>query len=222
MSLLAKIFGIRPTVDVMRAALFMEYNPLIGVGTASVQWIPLAVDDDLRPFLIALLYTRILSVHSPARTKLFHIVNDLSSCNINDGGNTGWDFPDWPLELGLGMPVQAIWPWIIRKDPALLSKAKLYQATLQVASKSYGEPNVDLHFTLHLTMAFGQQRILAPAAPLIAITSYVEESDREGCYQLALLLWHINKFYKSPDNIQIGSESVALATAMKAIGGLDT
>lgn len=70
-------------------------------------------------------------------------------------------------------------------------------------------------------MAFGQERILVPASPLIAITSYAESTDQQGHHELAVLLWQVNEFYGSPDRVRIGSESKALAAATTAIRSAD-
>lgn len=195
----------------MRADLFMEYHPLTSTGAAAVEWVPLGSDDpNLRPFLVALLYARILVAHAETRTKLFELVDVISKQNVRDGGHTGFLFPEWMLPIGFGAPEQRIWPWVLVDSPSALSEPKVYNATLQAFSESR-------HFGINLKMVFGQERILAPASVLVAITSYAESTDQEGRYELAVLLWQVNEFYGSPDRVRIGSESKALAAATTAI-----
>lgn len=211
MGFLSKLLRGPAPIDVMRADLFMEYHPLTSTGEAAVQWVPLGSDDpNLRPFLVALLYARILSVHAETRTKLFELVDVISKQNVRDEGHTGFRFPEWILRVGFGAPEQRIWPWALVDSPCALSEPKVYKATLLAFPESR-------YFGINLKMAFCQERILAPASPLIAITSYAESTDQEGRCELAFLLWQVNEFYGSPDRVRIGSESKALAAATTAI-----
>lgn len=211
MGFLSKLLRGRAPIDVMRADLFMEYHPLTSTGEAAVQWVSLGSDDpNLRPFLVALLYARILVAHGETRAKLFELVDGISKQNVRDEGQTGFLFPEWMLPVGFGAPEQRIWPWVLVDSPRALSEPKVYNATLQGFPESRD-------FGINLKMAFGQERILAPASSLIAITSYAESTNQEGCYELAVLLWQVNEFYGSPDRVPIGSESKALAAATIAI-----
>lgn len=211
MGFLSKLLRVPAPIDVMRADLFMEYHPLTSTGEAAVQWVSLGSDDpSLRPFLVALLYARILVAHTETRTKLFELVDVISKQNVRDEGHTGFLFPEWMLAVGFGAPVQRIWPWVLVDSPRVLSEPKVYNATLHAFPESRD-------FGINLKMAFGQERILAPASPLIAITSYAESTDQEGRYELAVLLWQVNEFYGSPNRVRIGSESKALAAATTAI-----
>ncbi|MBI1955652.1 MAG: hypothetical protein HYS38_04595 [Acidobacteria bacterium] len=213
MGILRKIFAPRP-IDVLAANLFMEYRPLTRTGSAAVQWLQIASPDpNLKPFLIALLYGRILYINTETRTKLFWTIDELAKQNVRDEGRTGFLFPDWALDVGFGVPPQTIWPWDLYESPGALSKPKIYKATLQ----SFQAQDQAGYFGIHLTMAFGQDRILAPASLLIAITSYLQSTDQEGCYELAVLLWQINEFYRSPDTVRLGSETEALQAATAAI-----
>ena len=201
-------------VDVLRVDISMEYHPIAGRGSAAVEWIPLASrDPNLRPFLVALLYARILTAHAETRAKLFQTIDEFSKQNVRDEGRTGFPFPRWMLEVGAGAPPQTIWPWDIHDDAGALTKPKLYQATL----RGFQGSNTASYFGIHLKMAFGQERILATASSLLAITSYIESSDQEGCYELALFLWQMNEFYGAPEGVHIGKESEALAFATAAI-----
>jgi hypothetical protein len=213
MGFFKKLLGASAPIDVMRADLFMEYQPLASTGAAVVQWVALASNDPhLRPFLAALLYARILVAHAETRTKLFQVVDAISKQNVRDEGDSGFTFPDWTLPVGFGAPHQRIWPWVLDDDPSTLCEPKVYRATLQAFPRRAAR-----HFGINLKMAWGQERILAPASPLIAITSYAESTDQEGRYELAILLWQINEFYGSPDGVRMGSESNALASATSAI-----
>ena len=78
-------------------------------------------------------------------------------------------------------------------------------------------PSGPPYFGINLEMAFGLERILAPSSPLIAISSFSQTTDQEGRYELALFLWQINVYYRSPDQISIGQEHLALAAATNAI-----
>ena len=214
MGFLGKLLGVPEPIDVMRADLFMEYHPLTSSGTAAVEWVSLGSNDtNLRPFLVALLYARILAVHAETRTKLFKMIDVLSKQNVRDQGHTGFQFPDWTLSVGFGVPEQRIWPWNLCDNPGDLNEPKVYRATLQ----AFPGPATSEHFEIHLKMALGQTRVLAPASPLITITSYAKSTDQEGRYELAVLLWQVNEFYGSPDGVRLGSESKALAAATTAI-----
>ena len=211
MGFLRKLLGVPAPIEVMRADLYMEYHPLTCTGAATVEWVSLGSDDpNLRPFLVALLYARILVAHAETRTKLFELVDVVSKQNVRDEGHTGFLFPQWMLPIGFGAPEQRIWPWTLVDNPRALSVPKVYSATLL----SFPELR---HWGINLKMALGQERILAPASVLIAITSYAQSTDQEGQYELAVLLWQLNEFYGSPDRVRMGSATKALAAATAAI-----
>jgi hypothetical protein len=211
MGFLRKLLGVPAPIEVMRADLYMEYHPLTYTGAATMEWVSLGSDDpNLRPFLVALLYARILVAHAETRTKLFELVDVVSKQNVRDEGYTGFLFPEWMLPIGFGAPEQRIWPWTLVDSPRALSEPKVYSATLLAFPESR-------HWGINLKMALGQERILAPASVLIAITSYAQSTDQEGHYELAVLLWQLNEFYGSPDRVRMGSETKALAAATAAI-----
>jgi hypothetical protein len=214
MSFLRKLFGIPNPIDVMRYDIFMEYNALTGTGSAALEWIPLASNDpNLQPILVVLLYARILGAHKETRAKLFWTIDELSKQNVRNNGQIGFPFPDWTLHVGARVPPQRIWPWELYDSPSSLIKPKVYKATL----KAFQGLKAPGYFGIHLKMALGQERILAPASALIAITSYTQSTDQEGCYELAVLLWKINEFYGSPDRVRVGREHEALSAATAAI-----
>jgi len=198
-------------IEMTRADLFMEYNPLTRTGEAAVQWISLKSDDpDFRLGLIALLYARILVAHAETRAKLFELIDETSKQILLDEGPGNFLFPEWMLHVGLGAGEQRIWPWVLVDSPRVLNKPKVYSATLLSFPES-------TRFAIILKMASGQERILAPASPLIAISSYAQSTGPEDRYRLALLLWQVNQFYGSADRVRMGSESEALAAAITAI-----
>jgi hypothetical protein len=214
--LLRKLFGTRePSVtDVMRMDILMEYRPLEGSGRAAVQWEAIASDDlRLRPWLIALLYGRILAIHEETRDQLFRTIDEISRRNVRDEGQTGFEFPRWTLNVPDNAPSQQIWPWQLHGSSTTLSNPKVYRATL----KAVQDPRAGNYFALHLDMTFGLERVLAPSSALIAIASYADGTDNEGRYELAVVLWQINSFYGEPGAVQVGTEHIALAAATAAM-----
>jgi hypothetical protein len=211
MGYIGNFFSNLHDVDVMRLDISMSYKSLDGIGCAYAEWIPISRDDpNLRPFLICLLYARVLSIDDrESRVHLFGFINEISKSNIRTEGKTGFAFPEWSLNIGHGAPLQNIWPWSFCEKTDFPYKPRVYQATLKASSKGY--------FSIHLKMAIGLEKLLVPSSALIAIYSYCESVDQKGCYELALWLWQINEYYKSPNNISIGSESSALKAATNAI-----
>jgi hypothetical protein len=211
MGILNRLFGSQAPIEAMRANLLMEYHIATRTGSAAVEWVPLASDDsNLRPLLVALLYARILFAHTETRTRLFELVDVVSKQNVRDEGHSGFRFPEWDLPIGLGFPEQRIWPWTLVDNSGALSEPKVYSATLLAFPESR-------QFGINLKMAVGQERLLAPASALIAITSHAQSTDQEGRYELAGLLWQMNEYYGSPDRVHLGSEAEALAAASAAI-----
>jgi len=214
MGFLDKIFGgWRALIDVMRLDIFMDFQPSIGKGSAAVEWVPMRYyDPNLRVFLVCLLYARIISVHAETRSYLFGIIDELSKENVRNGGRTGFPFEDWSIDIGMGAPPQFIWPWDLHESPSTLKIPDVYQATLQASIDS----SKSGLFGINLNMALGRERILAPASPLIAISSFSQSTDQEGVYELAVFLWQINKYYRSPNKITVGTDHLALASAVRA------
>ena len=138
MGFLRRLLGIVSAVEIMRLDLFMEYHVLSGKGSAALEWVPLASKDQrLRPFLVALLYARILGAHAETRDKLFRIIGEVSINNLQDRGFTGFAFPRWMLDVGMGVQIQQIWPWDIMPNPSFLTTPKVYRATM------YGTKTMD-------------------------------------------------------------------------------
>ena len=69
-----------------------------------------------------------------------------------------------------------------------------------------------------LKSLWARKGILAPASPLIGISSYAQSADQTAVITTCtLLLWQVNQCYGSPDQVRVGSESEALAAATTAI-----
>ncbi len=201
-------------VELLRLHLHMHYNPVLSRGVAALDWEFLAPrNDDLKAFVVVLLYARILVVHDETRTQLLQVVDELSKQNIRDGGKTGFQFREWTFRAGPGAPDQRIWPWQLSKDPLSVRDSKAYTATLLGFT---GGPLAG-RFGINLDMAWGQERVLAPSSALLAISSYAESTDAQGRYELALFLWQISEYYRSPDRVRIGSEPIALKAASDAL-----
>ena len=214
MGLFRRLSGRPEPVKVMRLDLFMGYMPLWGCGSAAIEWVPLASSDlGFRPALVALLYARIVGAHAETREKLFDLASEIGKQNVRDQGKTGYHFPDWKLTPGFGAPPQTIWPWGFVGNRNALQDPAVYRATL-LAITHPGSPD---YFAIHLDMAFGQERILAPSSVLVAMTGFSEASDNEGRYALGALLWQMNEFYGSPAKVSVGQEGVALMAATQAI-----
>lgn len=214
MGIFRKLFGANDGIDIMRVDIYMDYRSRLSFGNSMVEWTPLNhYHPDLRLSLVVLHYARILCVHSETRSELYNLINDISKQNVLDKGQSGFQFPDWNIDPGMGVPEQKIWPWDIYSTKVMLQNPKIYSATL----RAIPETDVQRHFQIHLKMAFGLERILAPSSVLILITSFLENADNELNYELALWLWQINEFYRTPNSIRRGSESKALIVAENAI-----
>jgi len=208
MGFLASLFGDTKNVGVMRLDISMDHSSMLRTGVCTVKWVPLASEDwRLRPILVALLYCRILSVQKETAQHLMDMVGKVSIQNVRTEGATGFDFPIWAPEFGLGVGTQTIWPWEITQS-SCSSDAKVYRATLKSAPPRW---------LIHLDMAFGLERILAPASALIAIRTFATTSDQEGVYELATMLWLINEYYGTSQKVRPGRESDAVLYAMEKL-----
>jgi Zn finger protein HypA/HybF involved in hydrogenase expression len=77
-----------------------------------------------------------------------------------------------------------------------------------------GNPTSKIKFGISVKLAIGQERVLVPSSLLLAFNSYCKDTDKEGRYELAIIFWLMNQYYKSSNNIKIGSEGTALQFAM--------
>jgi hypothetical protein len=210
----------RNLIDIMRLEIHMNFKIYVSTGcsqgTTFTEWIPLSdlYNPQIRPFLLSLLYARALVLQPETRSELFKIVDDISKANVRDDGQTGFDFKEWSYQLK-GIKI-SMWPWVFVDSIDELGKHKTYHATMQSVVNERDS------FVLNLHMDWGQDKVLVPASALIAINSYFKLGGQQECYELAILLWQINEYYKSVGHFRIGSDSIALKAAMKVIrsGGL--
>ena len=95
-----------------------------------------------------------------------------------------------------------------------ITAPKIYSAFLK-----FGEPTsiAPSGRSIHLDMAMGLERVLAPSSALIAIAGFSKDCDMETRYLLALRLWQMNVYWGSPDRVSVGSEALAYAAADSAI-----
>jgi len=201
--------------DVMRLDVYMSYPPGAGQGSAGVVRVPLSHDDPtLIAVLIALWYSRVLSPHDETSPLLFEVVGDLAIANVRDQDHTRFPFPELSAASdGLASQAgrQRIWPWTLLESPDSLESPKVYKATL---SMSLDDPD---GYAIDLDMPAGQETVLVPSSALIAISAYSQSVDEQHCYELALLLWQINEYYKSLGELASGQESLAIKSTMTAI-----
>jgi hypothetical protein len=217
MGILNKLFAYKNLVDIMRLVIYMSFSPVLGGGrgSACIEWVPLTYDEPkLRGFLLSLLYARILTIHKETRSQLFWLIDELSKSNVRDEGQTGFNFNEWTIGVrgvSSNLSCQYIWPWVLVENPNLLNKPKVYKARMQTAI------NEQYSYFLNLKMDLGQERILTPSSFLISMNAFCQKIGRQDCYELAVFLWQINEYYKSPEKISIGHESMALKSAIIAV-----
>jgi hypothetical protein len=193
----------------LKLDVLMTFNVRSGRGVAGLRWSitqPLVSlsDQETRIALVALLYARTLVNHRETRGELFDRMAQAAQRLLQENG--GLTFEPWTLRVA-GKDF-SIWPWAL-VEPESVTDAKTYTATLQ--STAAGS------LAIHLKMAIGQERILAPSSALIAtsgLAAVLNDSDRA---RLAGVLLAINAHYRSSDNIGLGSERGALAAAMRAL-----
>jgi hypothetical protein len=164
---------------------------------------PSLPDDRARIALAALLYGRILSAHEETRVELFHRVGQAARRLVE--GDAAFKVETWDLQAG-GISF-AIWPWRL-VGPGELKNPKAYVATL--IGSDTGE-----FFGILLDMAFGLERILAPASALVALSALSLELDRDDRMLLGQVLLAMNGHYGAPQTAsRLGSEAAALRAAL--------
>lgn len=192
----------------------MDYEPRRGSGVAALRWEELAQGSSAaKEMLVALMYGRIQCAHKESRAELFRRVNEAAVSVIRTEGASTFEFEPYRLHVGHGVADQLVWPWPI-VDPALLPNAKAYSAVLNMTTPGSLSPS---GVAIDLKMTLGQERVLAPASTLAAITGFARTADPEARYLLALRLWQMNEYWGTPDRIKLMSESIAYATADAAI-----
>lgn len=214
MGLFQKLFGGSPRLDALRLDILMDYSIRFGQGTAALRWTaPVPDSTPIQEILVALLYGRILCVHKETRKELFGRVGDLAIQNVRSEGATGFEFTPWVLHVGLGGGDHRLWPWQI-VPPVEIAAPKIYSAFLKFGEPTSSAPSGR---SIHLDMAMGLERVLAPSSALIAIAGFSKNCDKEARYLLALRLWQMNVYWGSPDRVSVGSEAIAYAGADSAI-----
>ena len=219
MGFLKNLFGGPPGIDAIRLDIAMDYSIRHGSGSAALKWHELQgvgieneASEAVKGSLVSLLYGRILCVHKETRAELFAKVDALAKENVRTEGKTGFEFTPWVLHVGLGGGDHRLWPWEM-KDPTLI-EPKVYSAVLKLGQPTSAAPNGKW---IDLSLALGLERVLVPSAALIAIAGFSHECGQEARYLLALRMWQMNVFWRSPDRISVGTEAQAYAAADQAI-----
>jgi len=193
----------------LKLEVLMKFDIRSGQGVAALRWIVTRAhaslsEEQSRIALVALLYARTLVIHQETRAELFDRMAQAARRVLQGDGKL--TFEPWQLQVA-GKDF-SIWPWALT-EPGRIADATTYTATLQSTA---GGP-----LAIHLKMALGQERILAPSSALIAasgLATALSDSDRA---RLAGVLLGTNAHYQSSDNVRMGSEPGALAAAMPAL-----
>lgn len=196
--------------EYLRLYTLMNFDMKYHKGSGVVRWESLEQHPnyspvELRLILAALQYARTLVNHAETRSELFVRVGQGAGAIAS--GALQLAITPWELEVG-GMYFQ-IWPWIIT-SPDGLTKPKTYVGTLQDAGEG--------GFSIHLKMAFGLERVLAPSAallPLFTLSSELTPADR---VRFGKLLLAVNSYYGSPDAAgRLYSEVKAVASGLPVL-----
>lgn len=196
----------------LKLQVLMDLDLRSGQGVAALRWIavsphPSLSDEQCRIALIALLYARTLVNSSETRAELFNRMARAAKRVLEGGG--GLTFEPWQLHVF--RRDFSIWPWAFT-EPGRIAGAKTYTATLQSMARG--------SLAIHLKMALGQDRVLAPSSALIAASGLATALNDGDRVRLAEVLLRVNAYYQSSlDRIGIGSEPGALAAAMPALEG---
>jgi hypothetical protein len=187
----------------------MQYDTVIGYGIASVEIEVLGKharlgENELKISAAALLYGRTLVNHAETRTALFERVGTAANALIQ--GSEKFTTTVWDLKIA-GRSFR-IWPWEFSQTR--LNKAKNYVATVQ---RLRGD---DLG--INLKMAFGLERVLAPSAPLIAISTVVDLLKPNERVLLGHTLACMNVVYETPEGASyIMSDATAFNAAFRNV-----
>ncbi|HEY0719879.1 MAG TPA: hypothetical protein VGE50_01370 [Gammaproteobacteria bacterium] len=214
MNELPRKVGVSSAIDVIRLDILMQYYPKLGRGMAALQWTdPLGGGPLIQAHLVALLYGHILYIHRETREELFFRVGDLARHTVRNKGATGFEFAPWLLHEGVGGTTHTLWPWLI-VPPEQITNPRIYSAILKLGEPTGKTPTGRW---LQLDMAAGQERVYAPSSVLIAIAGLSENGDRTTRYLLARLLWQMNVYWGTPNQVPFFSEALAYAAAVSAI-----
>jgi hypothetical protein len=209
----------RVSRQVLRLEVRMHYRLDEGRGSAALTWTLLesamkAQREMLECALAVLLYARILTIHKPGSDDLFARVAITAHTFLSSSETTRLGFDDWALRLDPYGPPFVVWPWD-RIETPYPPDLKQYTAMLR-----YGRPtrHAPLGFSIDLDMSFGMEKILAPAAALLAITNAAERCDASMSVPLAHLLLGVNEYYGSAAAAKLMSEGAAFAAAVAKAG----
>jgi hypothetical protein len=199
------------TRDHLKLEVLMDLNVLGGAGRGAVQFEPMASHEWLtgHPACIALttlMFARTLVNHAETREQLRERVFRAATA-LMMGTSERADFGEWTLSAG-GMHFP-LWPWEIVQSAAFRD-AKSYIARLQT-SKLNGTPGI------HLKMAWGQERVLAPVSALLPIHVLSRMLGPQGKKVLGYCLVTVSTYY-AENAAALGSEVRALMTVVPAIG----
>ncbi len=190
----------------------MDFDLQLGHGRAAVRWQILSPhstlsEDQARIALVVLQYGRTLVNHGETRVELFKRVGTAAQGLID--GAPVLPLDSWQLKVG-GMSFQ-IWPWTMER-PEELEGAKTYIATLQEARGGI--------LGIHLKMAWGQERVLAPSSAVIPMYALSGVLDEHGRILLGRTIRAMHHYYKTPEaSGQLLSEVKALEAAMPVLLG---
>ncbi len=194
----------------LKLEVLMEFDIQSGQGGTALRWVvvrphPGLSDEQCRIALVALLYARTLVNNAETRVELFDRMARAARQVLEGDGRL--EFEPWLLHVF--RRDFSIWPWTFT-EPDRIPTAKTYTATLQSMARG--------SLAIHLKMALGQDRVLAPSAALIAATALATVLNDSGRVRLARVLLAINAHYQSSGKISLGSEPAALAAAMPVLG----
>jgi len=190
----------------LKLDVLMKFDIRSGQGAAALRWgaaqpHPSLSDEQCRIALVALLYARTLVNHKATRAELFERMAQAARRVLEGDGRLTFD----PWELHLAGRDFSLWPWILT-ELERIADAKTYTATLQSTTRG--------SLGIHLKMALGQERVLAPSSALIGAYGLATTLADAARARLARVLLALNAHYRSPDRIGLGSEPAALAAAM--------
>ncbi len=174
-----------------RVVVGMEYHWKMPKGLAAVQWTTLREATGLsvehtKVALAGFLYARTIVNHAETRRALIERTQPAAMGLVQGGERFAMD--DWRLEAGgRSFP---IYPWQ-SVAPDRVQSARTYTA--------YLIERLDGLIEGHLEMAWGYERILAPAAPLIVFEALAKELPGPERVLLGRVILSINDFYSRMD-----------------------
>lgn len=199
--------------DYLRATISMRYDTYIwgalkgGYGEGGVDWQAVApcaeLPDDLAKIGLACLhYGRILAVHKESRPELFQRVGQAAQALADGEPEAG--FEPWSLQAGDAN--FSLWPWTL-SNAHDIEKPKTYVATLRAKRPR--------ELSVHLKMAWGLERMLAPGSVLVVLTTLAAGLDEAHRRLLGRALLAMNAHYEIPERAAgPGKETKAFTTVL--------